>query len=131
MRCAVNFRGSWAPTMEWRLHECNGSTDEERSDLIDEANVIIVTNANISSSLTIILNGSSNSSYYSCKIYFTSENNSQVVTANNTPAYNYKWKSPLVTSLPKTVISPTQFKRFTTDDSAMDLGGMAATLCLV
>ncbi len=124
MRCTVNFRGNWVPTIEWRLHEIDGATDEEQSDLTDEANVVIVPNANISSSLTIILNGSSNSSYYSCKIYFKSESSNQIVTANNTPDYNYEWMSPLVTSLPKTVISPTQSKGFTTDDSAKEWNGM-------
>src|SRR6218665_3270612 len=111
MRCSVNFNGNWAPTLEWRLHEGNGET-EEPIDHTDRANVVTISNANISSSLTIVLNSTSKSSFYSCKVYFTSENNSQMVTANNTPDYKYEWKSPLVLSLPKTGIglSPTQWK---------------------
>ena len=64
-------------------------------------------------------------------MYFKSENNSQVGTANNTPDYNYKWKSSLVTSLPKkTVISPTHSKGFTTYESTNDLNGMRMQLTL-
>lgn|SRR6218665_1939405 len=121
MRCTVNVRGSWTPTLEWRLHGCNGETDEETTDLTALTNVVIVPNVNISSTLTIPLNTTSNSSYYSCKIYFSSVSKIQTLTANNTPNYTYIWNSPLVTSFPKTLMHSTQRNWMITNDSAKNM----------
>lgn len=117
MRCSVNFRGSWAPTLEWRLHDGNREADEQPRDVTDWANIVIVPNANISSSLIVTPNSTSNLSYYSCKMYFKLESSGQVVSANNTPDYSFQWKSPLIISLPKKVISPTHWKIITTNDA--------------
>src|SRR6218665_635307 len=86
MRCRVKFKGSWTPTLEWRLNEDNGGME-----LLTWANVVTFPNVNISSTLTIPLNASSNSSYFSCKIYFTPVSNAEMMTANNTPGYMYIW----------------------------------------
>ena len=122
MRCTVYYcnTGSWAPTLEWRLHE--GNTDEEPTELhvTVSATVVICPNTNISSTLSILLNATSNSSYYSCKIYFKPENNIvEMMTANNTPDYIYVWKSPMV----KVTSSP-QWKDITTDGSVNRMSGM-------
>ena len=117
MRCTVYYTGSWTPTLEWRLHE--GNTDEEPKELTVSATVVIFPNANISSTLSILLNVTSNSSYYSCKIYFTSISNIvETVSANNTPDYYYIWDSPMVKVMPST-----QWKEMKTDNSANEMSG--------
>ena len=129
MRCTVNFKGSWTPTIEWRLYEGNGGTetDEEPTDLTDRANAEVFPNANISSTLIIALAATSNSSYYSCKIYFPSVglNNSELVTARNSPDYSFIWTSPLVTSIAKPVDLATQRDRITNDYSANNLNDLS------
>src|SRR6218665_1875990 len=113
MRCAVNFRGNWVPNLEWRQHRYNGETDEAPMNLTDWANVVIVPNANVSSTLALILNATVVASFYSCKIYFREANGSQMVTARNTPDYIPMWKSPLVIVIPST-----KWKETTTNNSA-------------
>ena len=127
MSCTVNFRGNWTPTIEWRLYEGNVGTDEEQTDLTDLADNEIVPNAGISSTLIIALAATSNnySSYYSCKIYFPLVNNSELVTASNSPDYGFIWKSPIVTSLPKPVEPATQREQMTNDDSANNLNDLS------
>src|SRR6218665_574593 len=120
MRCSVKFRGSWTPTLEWKLNEDNGETV-----LITWANVVTSPNVNISSTLSILLNATSNSSYFLCKIYFTPVNNIEMMTANNTPDYNYIWKSPMVK-----VVPGSEWKEMTTDDSANQMNGMGRKLFL-
>src|SRR6218665_1937872 len=115
MRCAANFRGNWVPNLEWRQHRYNGETDEAPMNLTDWANVVIVPNANVSSTLALILNATVVASFYTCKIYFTVANRSKMVTARNSPDYSRLWKSPLVIVIPST-----KWTRMTTSDSATD-----------
>ena len=113
MRCrpAVNLTSIWAPTLEWRLHESKEGIVDERRNLRDWANAAFLQDANISSSLTISLNETRKSIYYSCKICLTPEDTNQgVAIDNDTSNYNnyYERKSPLVASLPQELISSTQ-----------------------
>src|SRR6218665_280139 len=117
MRCIVYYAGCWTPTMEWRMREAK--TNEEIEELTAWATVVTFPNANISSTLSILLNATNNSSYYSCKIYFTSIRNIvETVSANNTPDYYYIWDSPMVKVMPST-----QWKEMTTDNSANEMSG--------
>ena len=130
--CTVNFRGNWTPTIEWRLSEGNGGTeaDEEPTDLTDLADNEIVPIAGLTSTLTIALAATNNSSYYVCKIYFPSVNNSELVTATNSPDYSFVWKSPKVTSIPKPVEPATQWNEMTNDDSPNNTNDLSKQKCL-
>ena len=95
MRCSLNFRGNLAPTMEWRHQRRNG--DMESRVITQMVENEFIPNTNISSTLTVIINGTYNASIFTCKTYFQWDNTSSTnSTATNAPDYSYTWNSSAI-----------------------------------
>src|SRR6218665_1584627 len=97
MKCSVNFRGMWSPTVEWKRHivKDKDGKDDKRS-VLHGVTTAIVVNSRVTSTL-IYVSGSSKAAYFSCRIFFQWHNGSVDVTATNLPTYTYTWKSPRLT----------------------------------
>src|SRR6218665_3426856 len=89
MRCSVKFRGYWTPSMEWRHHR---EDENGRAIAVDE--VVEIENCNVTTTINIILNSSTNNSYFSCKIFFAIQKHRRLANATNVLDFNYLWKSP-------------------------------------
>jgi len=89
MRCSVIFRGYWTPSMEWRHHR-----EDENGRVIAVDEVVENENCNFTTTINIILNSSTNNSYFSCKTYFAIQKHRRLANATNVPDFNYIWKSP-------------------------------------
>ena len=89
MRCSVIFRGYWTPSMEWSQH---GEEENGRVREVDE--VVDNGNCNVTTTINIIFNSSTNNSYFSCKTYFAIQKHRCLANATNAPDFNYLWKSP-------------------------------------
>jgi len=92
LTCSIEFRGNWAPTMEWK---------EQRNDgeevLSVGVNTVTVPNHRVTSTLvTKVQEGSRN---YSCSTKFDISGKSPYTTATNIPDYNRVWTASV---LPKT-----------------------------
>src|SRR6218665_54603 len=95
MHCSVNFRGMWAPTVEWIQHRVNDK--EEEQTIIHEASTVTLLNTNITTTLNYVHNASE-TTYFSCRLFFQRYNGSDRATATNLPEFTYTWKSPKLVS---------------------------------
>jgi len=81
--------------MEWRRHgEDNQNGQIVTADKVEESE-----NFHVISTIIIIFNSSINGSFFSCKIYFSTQKPRLHANASNTPDFNYVWKSPKVKQL--------------------------------
>lgn len=94
IKCNVDFRGFWAPSMEWNQH--GGDFGPQGNRVTDGIETVISPRQSITSKLTIAVNSSEDGFYYSCKLYFVKYNGTQVTTAKNVPNFTYTWNSSVI-----------------------------------
>lgn len=100
MRCNVSYRGHWLPTVEWKQHNSNGGWEDSVGGT-PVANGLVETvigNISLSSSLTVFANSTTDGSYYSFNVFFTSQNGSIRANATNIPESKLTWKSSLIST---------------------------------
>ena len=102
MQCSVNFRGMWAPSIEWKQHMENEDEDgkEGEGDQLIELHAVsteTVFNSRATSTL-IYISGSSKATYFTCRVFFKGYTFSmdirKVHVATNLPNFTYTWTSP-------------------------------------
>ena len=91
MQCSVNFRGMWAPTVEWKQHTVDDNKDQHT--IIYDASTVTLINARVTTTLKYVYK-LSEFTYFSCRMLFQRYNGSLHATATNLPEFIYTWKSP-------------------------------------
>ena len=91
IQCNINFRGFWAPSVEWTQHGDNSKPEGEP--VADGVEQLRNPSQSITSTLTIAVQSSADGFYYSCKLYFVKYNGIEVTTAKNVPNFTYTWNS--------------------------------------
>lgn len=82
LTCSIEFRGNWAPAMEWKEHSNDG--DEILSVGV---NVVTIRNQSVTSTLAMkVQEGSRN---YTCTTKFDISGKPSKTTASNVPNYTY------------------------------------------
>lgn|SRR6218665_490527 len=105
IKCNVDFRGFWAPSMEWTQHGLGFGPEGKR--VTAGIDTVHYYNQKVTSKLTIALYSSTD---YSCKIYFTNYSGTEVTrpTANNFPDFTYTWNSSVLYASDSSTSSKTQ-----------------------
>src|SRR6218665_506708 len=106
MQCRVNFRGNWAPTMEWRQHQVNADINESRL-VSNVADTVAIPNSSITSTLTVLIDSTNYESYYSCRTFFTWHNGKLRTNATNVPDFSHTWIANWTLSARQTTTSLT------------------------
>ena len=86
LTCSMEFRGNWAPTIEWK----------EQSDhnvKILPVNITTVPNQRVTS--TLIMEVQDGSRNYACSAKFHLSGKPNTTTAGNVPDYKRSWTSPM------------------------------------
>lgn len=93
LTCAIEFRGNWAPMMEWKER----NSHDERV-LSVGVNVVILPNERVTSTLVMeVQEGSRN---YVCTTKFHINGKPHSTTATNVPHYNRIWMSSVLSKAP-------------------------------
>lgn len=88
LRCSIEFRGNWAPTMEWKEQ----SNDGEKV-LTLEVNTVTVPNQSVTS--TVVMKVQKGIRNYTCTTKFAIGGKPLHTTATNVPDYNRVWTASL------------------------------------
>ena len=86
LTCSMEFRGNWAPTIEWKEQSDQGVK-------FLSVNVTTVPNQRVTSTLVMeVQDGSRN---YTCTAKFDLSGKPKTTTATNVPDYKRSWTSPI------------------------------------
>lgn|SRR6218665_1640118 len=101
MQCNLNFRGFWAPTMQWTRHDGDGLADGTNREVGGVIKMQTIPNSNVTSSLTVSRDSLGEGTFFSCRIYFERKSDGiLIMNATNVPDFVYVWNSSVYSNVP-------------------------------